>query len=247
MSRVMIWALESDYDRETVKVLAEKLGKHLQLENISVRAAGKTDIPRSLKGQADSTLKRAVERYLQEYACVIFVIDTDGPKALHERQQQQNSLINQVKRLVSDNKFSGRVHLAQARCELEAWLLIDCIGICCYFAKNRFNQDCRTKILDISGFTNLLAKYQKGNTELITEAEMGGAGVKEYLVEFSEKVLRTINPQLKDKNIKEQKYHEWMAPDIAEHIEINQQTLRRNSSFQRLGDLLKSYNEQSFT
>ena len=53
--------------------------------------------------------------------------------------------------------------------------------------------------------------------------------------------------KLKNKNIKDARYHERMSPGIAEHIEINDQTLRRNSSFQKLGDLLEQCDSLSLT
>jgi hypothetical protein len=67
---------------------------------------------------------------------VIFVIDHDGPQAQANRRQEPNSLINQIEEVVKLKEFQGRVHLVEAVNELEAWLLIDCTGIFCYFAQN---------------------------------------------------------------------------------------------------------------
>jgi hypothetical protein len=86
MSRVTIWALESDNDAKTIKCLANKLATHLQLAKVSIRAAGKRAIPRRPRGKPADVLKRAVKNYLKQDDCVIFVIDTDGPMASHKRR-----------------------------------------------------------------------------------------------------------------------------------------------------------------
>ncbi len=91
--------------------------------------------------------------------------------------------------------------------------------------------------------TSLVANSQTYNTikresELIVEAEMGGKGTKEYLVRFSKEILQTLNPKMPLKNIKQERYRERDSPDIAEHIEINRETLGRNASLKHLGKLL---------
>lgn len=241
MHQITIWTLESDYDCKAVQYLAEKLVQHLQLQDVNLRVIGKGAIPKRLRGENDpaKALKRAVELYLSEDRCVVFVIDTDGPMARYERAQQPNSLMNQINRLINDNELVERVHLAHAVREIEAWLLVDCIGICCYFAKKRFQEECRMRIQNSQDFSKLIRKYQKGDTESIVEAEAGGTGVKEYLVKFSEEILYILNPNLKHKDIKDKRYTESMSPEIASHIEINIQTLKRNSSLHHLGKLLK--------
>jgi len=70
------------------------------------------------------------------------------------------------------------------------------------------------------------------------EAVAGGSGPKEYLIDFSEQILLGLNPNMPQKNIKRERYSEAMAPDIAEHIVINGQTLGRNGSLRRLGNYL---------
>ena len=241
MSKVTIWTLESDYDKDAVKVLVYKLVENLTLQVTSVRAVGKQAVPKRRRSHtlADA-LKKAVRNYLKEDNCVIFIIDSDGPIASFARRQEANSLVNQVKTVVSDSEFTDRVHLAWAKQELEAWLLIDCIGVFCYFASQRsaFRTNCRTKATSNPSFLRLIKKYQKGDTELIVEAERGGKGVKEYLVDFSQEILVALNPQMPNKNLKQEKYHERISPEIAQHVEINSNTLRRNASLNHLGALL---------
>lgn len=240
MPGVTIWALESDYDAQAIKCLAHKLAAHLQLGNVSIRAVGPRAkrIPR--RGQKDTAqiLKRQVELYLQEHACVIFVIDSDSPMASEQHQQEQNSFINQVKRIMADQRFERRVYLALARQELEAWFLVDCVGIFCYFARRSYKKDCRESISKKKDLANLIKKYQHGDTQLIVEPERGGKGAKEYLCRFSREILLTLNPQIPRKNIKPNEYKENLSPEIARYIEINAETLRRNDSLQRLGQLI---------
>ena len=241
MPTVRIWTLESDNDRDVVKCLANKLVDHLQLDNLSVQVFGKSALP----SQHDSPLRRATQNYLKDADCVIFVIDTDSSRSTHQRRQEPNSLINQVERVVNDRHFDGKVFLAWAVQELEAWLLIDCLGIFCYFSSQSpqhrtFDRD---RVMENPSFRNLVNHHQTGNTEHIVEPEPGGKGAKEYLEDFSEQILRAINPSKGKKHIDEKrKYNEAKAPEVAEYIDINQHTLRRNNSLCYLGDVLVQFN-----
>ena len=90
-----------------------------------------------------------------------------------------------------DKRLNGKVFLAQAVQELEAWLLIDCLGMFCHFASQRtqYREDCRSRVLANKAFDRLIRNKQKGDTEKIVEAESGGKGAKEYLKNFSEEIL----------------------------------------------------------
>ena len=94
-----------------------------------------------------------------------------------------NSLINQITRIVRDRRFKGKVFLAQAVQELEAWLLIDCLGIFCYFASKvaRYRENCRDRVSANRSFMRLVSGYQRGDTEKIVEAVIGGKGAKRIL------------------------------------------------------------------
>ena len=254
MPSVMIWTAESDYDRDAVKCLANNLATYLQLDNLSIQASGrrafqaavKNQPPRRNRNRSSSSLglRRATQIYLEEAACVIFVIDTDSPMSTYKRRQEPNSLINQIERVVADPHFRGKVFLAWAIHELEAWLLIDCLGIFCYFARQspQYRTFDRNRIRQNSSFGNLIARHQKGNTENIVEPVPGGPGAKEYLEEFSEQILRAINPSMPQRNISQKRYKEAISPEVAEYIEINQHTLRRNDSLRHLGDVLDRFN-----
>lgn len=239
MPTIRIWTLESENNAKAVKCLANKLVTHLQLANLSIQTAGPKAVPkRNQRGASSSdTLRMAVHNYLRQDDCVIFVIDSDGPMSSHQRRQEPNSLINQITQVVRDRRFTGKVFLAQAVQELEAWLLIDCLGIFCYFASKvaQYRENCRDRVSANQSFRRLVSSYQKGDTEKIVEAETGGRGAKEYLIELSEKILLALNPNKTHRNITREQYRENLSPEIAEHVLIDQQTLRRNNSLRKLG------------
>ena len=87
----------------------------------------------------------------------------------------------------------------------------------------------------------LVSGYQRGDTEKIVEAETGGRGAKEYLIEFSEKILLALNPNLPHRNIRRQQYRENLSPEVAEHVLVDQQTLSRNKSLRELGTVLAKF------
>ena len=235
MPSIRILSLESKNDPNAVKCLANKLATFLQLGPTRIYAAGKS---KSLK-----QLKKAVQNYLRKDDFVILVVDSDGPITRHQRLRQPNSLINQAKQIVNDRSFAGKVFLVEAIQELEAWLLIDCIGIFCYFATKRahYRDDCRVKVSENSSLKNLVNRYQKGNTETIVGTGIGGKGAKEHLIEFSVKILRELNPKLSSNDIKNARYRATISPEVAKHIEINKETLQRNNSLKKLGDVIAQF------
>jgi hypothetical protein len=161
---------------------------------------------------------------------VIFLLDADGVQSEAKRLQQPNSLINRINRVVAQSQ--GKALLILIRQELEAWLLVDCLGICCYFTKN---QQTRSD----PQWVKLAKKFQKGRTELIIEAESGGKNAKEYLVDFSKVILKKINPQLQPRDLKKSQYEENYSQKIAEKLEINNQTIARNNSLSEFAQHFK--------
>lgn len=243
MSSVRIWAVESDYDEKAIKELARKFINHLKID-VSIQTAGHTAYNRVAKNP--DKFEKAVEIYLKEKdcRCLIFVMDTDSGVSLRQKRQHRNSIITRLENIVKSNKFAGRVYLAQAIQELEAWLLIDCIGICCYFARTRYSNECREKIVQNDKLQRLINKYQVGDTSVIVEPIPGGKGAKEHLEKFSEEILKALTSDsktrhvTKHKTIDQNKYDESLSPEVAKYIEINTQTLRRNISLQQLCHLL---------
>ncbi len=241
MPSIRIWTLESDNDARAVKCLAEKLTKHFHLDNLSIRWAGKKAFRAINKKNRSSTdgLKAAAINYLKEDDCVIFVIDNDGPMSREQRRLQPDSLLNQIQRVISDNSLKGKVSFAPAIQEIESWLLVDCLGISCFFASKKYGNKCRSRVSQNRALNRLVRSYQKGDTELIVEAEIGGRGPKEYLREFTMEILSELNPKMSNKDINRTRYRDEMSPGIAEFVEIDRDTLGRNKSLRRLGALLK--------
>ncbi len=161
----------------------------------------------------------------------------------HQRRQEPNSFFNQVSQVVKDSSLRGKIHFAPAVQELESWLLIDCLGISCFFASKRrqYREDCRDKVLSDRLLSPLVRNYQKGDTQNIVEAVEGGRGAKEFLIVFSEKILLGLNPNMRERNLKRERYREGMSPEIAEPVVINQKTLQRNKSLRHLGSLLAQF------
>ena len=158
--------------------------------------------------------------------------------------QDPNSLLNQSKtNRKRSSTFANKVFLVEAIQELEAWLLIDCIGIFCYYATKRsqYRENCRDKVLADPSLKGFVSNNQKGDTETIVEPVSGGKGAKEYLEKFSEEILRKLNPNIPLKNVYRERYHETRSPEVAEHIEINRETLRRNNSLKKLGDVIAQF------
>lgn len=233
---ITIWAIESDYDKEAIKHLANKLLAYYGIKT-TIRPVGRKafrDIAKALKKKPDA-LEQAVSNYLKSGDdCVIFVLDSDSPIRLQEKKQNVKSALNQIEHVV--DKFEGQVHIAPAIHELEAWLLVDCLGICCYFAGVENSQKSRKR--QQKKFQSLLKKYHHGNTELIVEATTGGKGPKEYLTHFSEKILTTLNPKITPRVLNQKKYREALSPELAKYTTINEQTLRCNKSLQQFGQKL---------
>lgn len=237
----MIWTVESEYDKDAVGQLAQKLLTYLERPDVTIQTAGAkayNSLAKRLRRKPNA-LKIAVEAYLKRADKLIFVIDSDSQASLVQRRKEKYSMINQIERVIASKQFDGRVYLAMAVQELEAWLLIDCLGICCYFARDRYKKQCRNSIKRNRKLNNLVRKYQKGDTELIVESQSGGQGPKEYLTLFSKDILKAVNPNKRDKHIDREKYREALSPSIVEYIEISRQTLRRNPSLKRFCQLLE--------
>lgn len=107
MTAVRIWALGPFYDAETVKVLPDKLAKHLQMSHLTIRTASNMELS-CLNGKG-LPLSEAVQHYLEQEACVIFLIDNYSSIDTAQRWREPKSLINQVEQVVSDSRFAGKV------------------------------------------------------------------------------------------------------------------------------------------
>ena len=222
MLSVRLWVPESDHDSKAVACIANKIVS-LYGSSITIQLADKQGFNRAIHSKNQDGLKKAVNIYLKNDDLVIFLLDSDGIESQNQRRKEKNSLVNRIEEVVKLSE--GRVKYFPMIQELEAWLLVDYLGICCFFTKNADHRNNR-KWID---FAN---SKQRGGTDLIAEAESGGRGAKECLVKASREILIKHNPNLTDKhkNLKASQYEESQSSKIAEYIEIDYQTLRRNKS-----------------
>ena len=229
MNNILIWTPESDFDSTTVCCIAQKIVKYYD-SNITVLTSSKDAYNRAIQKQGEHGLKKAVDIYLKNSELVIFLIDADGVQSEAKRLQEPNSLINRINRVVAQSQ--GKALLILIRQELEAWLLVDCLGICCYFTKN---QQTRSD----PQWVKFAQKYQKGKTDLIIEAEPEGKNAKDYLKDLSKVILKKNNPKLKPKDLKKLQYEENYSDKIAKELEINHQTIARNDSLSEFAQHFK--------
>jgi hypothetical protein len=228
MSSIRIWTPESDFDSKAVRCIAEKIVQFYK-SDITILDSTKEAYNQAVR---KNLLDKAVKNYLKTSELVIFLIDADGIQSQAERLKQPNSLVNKITEVVNSIENAILIYIRQ---ELESWLLVDCLGICCYFTKD---ENTRIK----PDWIKFAKKNQYGNTELIVEAVSGGKGAKEHLINIiSDKINCKINPKLEQKrqNLKEKRYRERDSPQVAKYIEISKQTLARNESLREFAKYLQ--------
>lgn len=230
MPSIRIWTPESDFDSKAVRCIAEKIVAFYG-SDIKVLEASKMAYNQAFQKNQKDGLQKQVNIYLKTSDLVIFLIDYDGIQSYTQRSKEPNSLVNRITEVVN---FIDKAILIYIKQEVESWLLVDCLGICCYFTND---ENIRKK----QDWIEFSTKKQHGNTELIIESVPGGRGAKEYLVNFSDSVNLKINPNLAQKlnNLKQKRYSESDSPQVAKYIEINSQTLTRNESLRGFAELLK--------
>jgi len=240
MPSVRLWVPESDHDSKAVGCIANKIVA-LYGGNITIQLATKQGFNTAIHPKIQDGLKKAVDTYLKNDDLVIFLLDSDGTQSQNQRRREKNSLVNRIEEVVKLFEGEGRVKYFPMIQELEAWLLVDYLGICCFFTKNADHRNHPEWIK----FAN---SKQRGQTDLIAEAESGGRGVKECLVKLSREILIKHNPNLQDKpkNLKEREYEESQSSNIAAYIEINNQTLRKNNSLVEFATCLQQLDAYFF-
>lgn len=245
---ITIYAPESNYDSETIKrLLGTFLSSQAQVM-VNIHTPNKSQFD-NLTKKGKEALKTAVREILTKHRCVIFVIDRDGPMAQAARENQHYSHLNQIRKVLAIQEFQGRVHLVEAINEIEAWSLIDCVGIFGYFAKGHHSlpseckpknsvecpPECRNQLQQ--KFNALINSCQKGDTQTIEEPIAGGKGVKEHLKHFAKEIYKRLHDG-DDRVPKNKQYEESKSPEIARYIEISSETLGRNESLKRLIELI---------
>lgn len=228
MKKVRIWTPESETDSKVVKNIANKIIRfYAHEENLIVTSAGKNTY--NGVAQKQDGLLKAVTTYLKDDDWVIFLLDYDGTQSNFQRRNEVNSHINKITSVIQ--QLPEKTMLLYIYNEIESWLLVDCLGICCYFKNDiTIRQD--------KNWIKFAQKFQCGETSFIVEPERGGKNAKEYLRRFSHKIISKINPNLKPKDIDKKEYTEVMADSIAEFISINEQTINHNESLKQFADHL---------
>ena len=233
MAKVRIWTPESDTDSRVVQSLANKISRFHNIE-ISISISSKSAY--NTAARIDGGLIKAVTTYLKQDDLVIFLLDHDGIQSQAQRKKEANSHVNKISEVVS--QIPEKTILLYMCQELEAWLLVDCLGICCYFKRDNdeiIRQD--------KNWIKFAQSHQSGKTDLIVEVERGGKNAKEYLVNFSREIIKRINPKLKPKDIDKNEYTENIADRVSEFININIETLNRNDSLKKFADCLREISQ----
>jgi hypothetical protein len=244
--KIRIWTVESDNDKFAVDAIAKKLCSILNRDDIAISSAGKRTWNTVLQKDKNGGLNKAVLDFLDEDDAVIFLLDQDNPAAQAERREQRNSFISKISGVTNQQQFHGKVFMLFMVMELEAWLLVDCLGIAAFFwhSRRRRNQkineqhikEARVSVEQSPNLLKIVEKSQKGNTETIVEAESGGKGVKEYLAKYSQKILLGDNSKLKPKDIDKLEYKESMSSSIVPFIDLTKATIKRNPSLNNFFD-----------
>lgn len=232
MQRVRLWVPESDYDQDAVRSIAKSIIKYYNL-NIEIGCSSKSAFQDAMHKHGREGIRKAVDNYLKTDQQIIFLLDLDGIQSITQRRKEPNSLVNVIERVAS---CDPRVKLIFMDKELEAWFLVDVLGICCFYQKNKTEKSIRTD----KRWTSFSNKRQCGKTEHIIEATAGGRGVKEHLVNLSRDILKKLNRNMPIRTITEKSYKETDSAQLAPFIEISAATVARNCSLGQFADLLKN-------
>ena len=164
MSTVRIWAVESDYNAKAVAALANSLVANLKLGDMSIQTANsKAFLMSNENGESlNVELKKAVRYYLKQDNCVIFFINSRGTTDTRPRLQKAKSLVKEIKQIVADPGFAGKVFFATGVPELEARLWRAHLGIKdpdraarMDYAEARFRELCEARSLDWDEMTEI--------------------------------------------------------------------------------------------
>ncbi len=157
MISVRIWTLESDNDAKAVKCLANKLVTNLKLDNLSVQTVDSNAFLMSNRSgeSLNSELKKVVRYYLKQDDYFIFFIDSKGSMSVRHHLQKSGLLIKEIKQIVADPGFAGKVFFATGVQELESRLWRVHLGIDdperatrMDYAEAQFRQLCASRGLD---------------------------------------------------------------------------------------------------
>ena len=109
MISVRIWNLESDHDTKAIKFLENEFVKSREFGYLTIRTTGRSALRKCHRKGAPlkESLKRAIQLYLAQDDYIIFVEDPD-----QQRVQKSSPLADQLRFVVKDHNFSGKVFFA---------------------------------------------------------------------------------------------------------------------------------------
>ena len=163
MARVRIWTMESDYDAEALKSLVNNLTANLKLNNLSVQTVDSKGFlmpNRKSEESLNGKLQKAARDYLKQDDYIIFFLDNDSSVSARRQTQELKALVNQIKQIVADPGFAGKVFFAPGVQELESRLWRAHLGIedpdraaRMDYAEAQFRQLCTSRGLDWDAMT----------------------------------------------------------------------------------------------
>lgn len=162
MAGIRIWNVESDYNAEALKSLIDSLTTNLKLDDLSVQTVdNKAFLFSSGSGESlNGKLKKAIRYYLKQDDYVIFLADSKSSVSARPCSQKVGALIEQIKQIVVDPDFAGKVFFALGVQELEARLWRAHLGIedperaaRMDYAEARFRELCASRGLDWDAMT----------------------------------------------------------------------------------------------
>ena len=121
MASIRIWTVESGYNAEALKSLADSLIRNLKLDDLSIQTGGSKPFLRS-NGSGEflnGELKRAIRYYLKQDDYVIFFADSQDSRSVRPTSQKTEALIEEIRQVVVDPDFAGTVFFAPGIEELK--------------------------------------------------------------------------------------------------------------------------------
>ena len=121
MASIRIWTVESGYNAEALKSLADNLITKLKLDDLPIQTVG-SEAFLSSNGRSEflnGELKKAIRYYLKQDDYIIFFADSQGSRSARPTSQKAGALIEQIKQVVVDPDFAGTVFFAPGVEELK--------------------------------------------------------------------------------------------------------------------------------
>ena len=109
MIRIRVWNLDSNQDANAVKYLKDGLQESTQRGQVAIQTAGRNAFHKCHKMgiPEPESLKKAIQHFLKQDDCIVFVTDTTKPKSSNQK------LIDEIKNIVSQNNFADKIYFSK--------------------------------------------------------------------------------------------------------------------------------------